>query len=45
MDLKISFSRPRLLKEVPPPKLPDLPKPVPLAWIKIKQIRTIEEII
>lgn len=45
VDLNISFSKPRLLNDVPPPKLPDLPKPVPLAWIKIKQIRPIEEMI
>ena len=31
VNLKINFSRPRLLKEVLPPKPPDLPKPVPLA--------------
>ena len=45
VSLKISFSRPRLLKDVPPPKLPDLPKPVPLAWIKIRTTRIIDETI
>lgn len=31
VDLKTSFSSPRLVKLAPPPKPADLPKPVPLA--------------
>ncbi len=45
VNLKINFSRPRLVKEVPPEAKPLLPKPVPLAWIRMRPIKTTEAII
>lgn len=41
VSLKMSFSNPRLVKEAPEPP-PVLPKPVPLACIRIRTIRAIE---
>ena len=44
VDLKIIFSNPLLVKEDwPDPK--DLPKPVPLDWIKIAPIKSVAIII
>ena len=45
VNLKTTFSRPRLVNETLPPPPKDLPKPVPFACIIMRITSAIEEII